>query len=276
MNATYDESIHALSGAYAVDALDTFERKAFEAHLSRCAECRTEVRSLREATALLGLPDAVPPPASLRDKVLRGAAGVRPLPPLTGRDDHRYLHHDETAHGGTASEPEEGSHGNVVPLRQRFPHVGRRARLGLAAAAAAVIAVGAGVVVQPWESSTPTSTVVAASEILQAPDAETVSQKFPDGSRATVTRSLDQGRAVLQTSNMAEPPSDRAFEVWLMDEFGNAEPAALMTEAGDRTVVLEGDASDAAAVGITVEPLEGSAAPTTEPIAMFELSQENG
>ena len=45
--------IHALSGAYAVDALDDDERAQFEAHLAGCPSCRSEVDSLREAAALL-------------------------------------------------------------------------------------------------------------------------------------------------------------------------------------------------------------------------------
>ena len=45
--------IHALSGAYAVDALDDLERAGFERHLAGCAACRAEVASLREATAAM-------------------------------------------------------------------------------------------------------------------------------------------------------------------------------------------------------------------------------
>ena len=45
--------IHALSGAYAIDAVDNFERAQFERHLSGCVDCRLEVESLREGTALL-------------------------------------------------------------------------------------------------------------------------------------------------------------------------------------------------------------------------------
>ena len=37
--------IHALSGAYAVNALDDIERAQFERHLAECAECRAEVAS---------------------------------------------------------------------------------------------------------------------------------------------------------------------------------------------------------------------------------------
>ncbi len=73
--------VHALSGAYAVDALDDIERAAFERHLAECADCRAEVASLRETAALLAETTAVEPPAALRDRVLADIATVRPLPP---------------------------------------------------------------------------------------------------------------------------------------------------------------------------------------------------
>ena len=53
--------IHALSGAYAVDALDDIERAQFERHLAECPACTAEVGSLREAAALLAETTAVDP-----------------------------------------------------------------------------------------------------------------------------------------------------------------------------------------------------------------------
>ncbi|MFC6343639.1 zf-HC2 domain-containing protein, partial [Nocardioides hankookensis] len=50
---TTPNDIHALVGAYAVDAVDDLERAAFERHLAECADCRDEVASLREAAGLL-------------------------------------------------------------------------------------------------------------------------------------------------------------------------------------------------------------------------------
>ena len=58
--------IHALSGAYAVDAVDEFERAQFERHLAGCADCRAEVDSLREAASLLGETSARPAPGARR------------------------------------------------------------------------------------------------------------------------------------------------------------------------------------------------------------------
>ena len=76
-----DDGIHALSGAYAVDALSEHERVQFEAHLAGCDACSEEVASLRGAAAGLALLAWAEPPASLRDDVLRQIRTVRPLPP---------------------------------------------------------------------------------------------------------------------------------------------------------------------------------------------------
>jgi len=73
--------IHALSGAYAVDALDDDERTQFEQHLEVCPECRAEVQSFTETAALVAETEAETPPPGLRDSVLSGIASIRPLPP---------------------------------------------------------------------------------------------------------------------------------------------------------------------------------------------------
>ncbi|MFL6157864.1 MAG: zf-HC2 domain-containing protein, partial [Marmoricola sp.] len=81
--------IHALSGAYAVDALDDLERARFEAHLSACAECQAEVASLSDAAALFPALTESAPPAALRTKVLADIKTVRPLPPTVARLETR-------------------------------------------------------------------------------------------------------------------------------------------------------------------------------------------
>ena len=64
------ESIHLLTGAYAVDALDPDERAEFEGHLDGCADCRDELTGLIETAARLGSAAAITPPASLKAAVL--------------------------------------------------------------------------------------------------------------------------------------------------------------------------------------------------------------
>lgn len=93
--------IHALSGAFAIDALDEVERAQFARHLDQCVQCQAEVAGLREAAALLAETTAVEPPAALRERVLAGIGTVRPLPPLTTA-------RPVPAAGGQASGPPDG------------------------------------------------------------------------------------------------------------------------------------------------------------------------
>lgn len=253
-----NESLHALSGAYVLDALDDDERRVFEEHLPGCVDCRAEVASLREAAALMADDAALTPPPSLRANVLSGIANIRPLPPETPAD-------------APVAEPAPPS--TVVPLAPRRRHWSARVGAGIAAAAA-VAAVGVGVVWQPWQQDdTTTQVATAADRVLAADDARHVSIEFTDGSSATVVRSLSEGKAVLVTRNMAAPPPGKAFEVWLQDDKGAMLPAGLMKRAGDNKVLLEGDAVRATGVGITVEPESGSPAPTSEPIALFDFAK---
>ncbi|MDT0200435.1 anti-sigma factor [Nocardioides sp. AE5] len=231
--------IHALVGAYAVDALDDIERAQFERHLTGCADCRAEVDSLREASALLAGAVAVAPPPAMRDAVLARISTVRPLPP---------------------KRPEE---------RGRRPWF-----RPLVAAAAAVAVIGGGgalVITQPWAEET-TQQLTATQRVLQAPDAEAVELEL-DGATARLVRSTSHGQAVLVTRDMPAAPAGKVYQLWLQSAEGEMLPAGLMTGGADAEVLLEGDAATATAAGITVEPEGGSPAPTSDPIALFDFSQ---
>ena len=146
--------IHALVGAYAVDALDDVERAAFERHLAECADCRAEVAGLREAAAVIG-----------RDRRHR-----RPRPRCA-----------------TACSPTSPPSGRCPPLDRHVAAPCGAARFrprALVAAAAAVIAVGAGAaVVQPWDDDTRRRQLTAADQIRAASDAETFTQTLDGGAR---------------------------------------------------------------------------------------------
>ena len=88
-----------------------------------------------------------------------------------------------------------------------------------------------------------------------------------------MTRSLELNQAVLETEDMAAPPSGSVYELWLRQD-DELVPAGFMPDSPDNQVLLSGDAATADAVGITVEPAGGSPTgePTTEPIALFSLS----
>ena len=246
--------VHALSGAYAVDALDDAERVEFERHLAECAECRAEVASLREAAGLLAETTATEPPPDLRARVLAGIGTVRPLPPESGAH--------APAAGGAAPAP-------PTSLAER-----RRRRLPrLLAAAAAVVLLGTGAVVasqQPWDHQQQVSAVQL---VLEAPDARSTSVDFKDGSSATVTHSDELGKAVIVTHHMAVPPAGKVFQLWYDQPGKGMVSAGLMPERADQRVLLQGDATTATAVGITVEPAGGSSHPTSNPVALFDFGK---
>ncbi|MCB1246342.1 MAG: anti-sigma factor, partial [Acidimicrobiia bacterium] len=77
------EAIHGLVAAYALDALDTEEAAAFEAHLTDCEACCAELDQLRETAAALAEGLETDPPASLKRSVM-DAIDSEPIP-LTRR-----------------------------------------------------------------------------------------------------------------------------------------------------------------------------------------------
>jgi anti-sigma-K factor RskA len=120
--------VHELTPAYALDALDADEARAYEEHLSRCERCRSELATLREsAAALAWAVEAPPPPEGLRARILDAAAAERT---------------------------------NVVPLPVRKPWVFRAT--AAAAAVAACTAIGLGV----WASSLNGTRAQALSAVL--------------------------------------------------------------------------------------------------------------
>lgn len=229
--------IHALSGAYAIDALDEHERAQFERHLAECADCRAEVDSLRGAAASLAETTEVAPPPQLRADVLSAIKTVRPLPPL----------------------PRQG-HGRNAGRGRRFR--------GLLVAAAAVAAVGTGAVVtQPWsDDQSPVD------QVITAADADHASTKL-DGGTLTVYRSEKLGKAALVAEDLPKVSAGKVYELWLQVD-GAMVPAGLLEGSGDKEVLLTGDAAKATAAGITIEPDGGSKQPTTTPIALFDLTQD--
>jgi anti-sigma factor RsiW len=74
--------VHALAGAYALDALPPDEAAAFADHLQECAPCRQEVAEMQVTAAQLGLQVAQGPPPGLRDRILQAIRDTRQVPPV--------------------------------------------------------------------------------------------------------------------------------------------------------------------------------------------------
>jgi anti-sigma-K factor RskA len=281
--------IHALSGAYAVDALDDAERAQFEQHLAGCPACQAEVQSLTAAATELSELTDWAPPAALRDRVLHGITLVRPLPPIV-EVDGRTDDVDSDAAGSSADSsvadspvadrPVGDSPATGLPVEDELATRRRRRaenrpspmRWLVAAATAAVLVVGG---FTAWRATTgdvaPPPTV--AEQVRTAADAKTSKAvTFPGGGTATVVRSPSLGKAVMVTTDLANPPAGKVYQLWLQDRTGHFTSAGLMSSAGNQAVVLQGDAADSQAAGITIEPAGGSPQPTSNPIAFYTFT----
>ena len=153
--------IHALSGAYAVDALDDLERAQFARHLAQCAECQAEVASLREAAALLAGPrrsSRRPPCATACWPTSRRSGRCRPSSPRPPRR---------------------------AAARRRAPaaHPGRGGRRRGRSSAAARPSPGS-----TCDGATQAAQLTAAERVLAAPDAERVTERLAGGAKATRDR----------------------------------------------------------------------------------------
>ena len=264
------DDIHALSGAYAVDAVDEQERADFEQHLAVCAECRAEVASFRATTEQLAVLIGATPPDRLREQILHDISQVRPIPPEVSRETAQRLEGRSALPALPEALTGPAPRGELATRRARNEQARRPQRGRWLAAAAAVVALGGGTVavLHPWDQQSQVQ-VALADRVLQAPDAQRFVQPVSTGGSATVVRSKSVGAAVLEADNLAPAPSGKVYQLWLKAPSGTFVSAGFLSAAGQQKVVLEGDATTAQGAGISVEPAGGSTQPTTTPVALI-------
>ena len=240
--------IHSLSGAYAVNALDDTERRAFEDHLAACATCRSEVAEFAAVTEALADEAAETPPPSLRADVLAAIDTVRALPPLVDPD----------------ARPEGAPPIHGAGRRRPAPWI-----LG-AAAAVLLLVVGLVAVIATRDDGAPSGSTVAA--VLDADDARTFEQQL-DGFSARVVVSRSENRAALISEDMPPAPDGQSFQLWYDRPGQGMVPAGVMPDSDEgQQLLLDGPLDDATAVGVTVEPDGGSPEPTSDPVVVFDLT----
>lgn len=247
--------VHMLTGAYAIDALDEFERRQFERHLAECPECSQEVAELRATAVRLGRAVAEEPPPAMKHEVLGRISGVRQAAPLTS---------PVTRQGKRR--------------RERNPWVVRL--VSVAAAVAVAIAVGAGVVAirTQGELSQTRGELAQAqgrensvAELLAAPDLRAIAgagAKVGEGS-VLVSRRLDRG--MLLVSGMPDQPPSSTYQAWAIVN-GTPRSIGLLGPGGTSTAPLVFDGLQGVdEIAMTVEPAGGSAQPTRSPAVWFPM-----
>jgi anti-sigma-K factor RskA len=251
-------SVHALTGAYVLDALEPDELVAFERHLAACEDCRAEVRSLRDAVIRLPEMSAVAPPPELRASVLSAISKVRPLPPLA-----------EQVEPAVVASPAAPDMSLDTRRRERADKRGNRWQL--LAAAACVVAL-AGVL---WGAlrlpSTDPGREVAVVEnesrtqmmaLLSASDLRVYAAEGTDGMHGTVLMSDEVGSAVAVLQDLPELADDQVFQAWSIAGAAPADAGVFRSGDGSATVLLAEDVLAAETVALTIEPTGGSPAPT--------------
>jgi len=231
VKATRDD-LHVLTGSYVLDAISETEREEFERHLQFCPTCEAEVRGLRETAARLALACAVTPPTRMERQVLAATYRTRQLPPLPAPG--RVLH---------------------------FPR--RLAMLAAAASVAAAVALGITQLTAQHQLDQAQATAIA--RVVTAPDAH-VDTARAAGGNVTVVTSAALHEAVVSTSGMASLPSGRVYQVWVMSPSGARSAGLMHGSSLLASAVRPGDR-----IGITVEPADGTASPTTTPVAVLPV-----
>ncbi|GAA1680784.1 anti-sigma factor [Glycomyces endophyticus] len=237
------DDVHALIGAWVLDAVEDDERRLIEAHVAQCESCSREADELREAVARLSDTLVTEPPPGLRERVLAEARRTpqEPAPARRPRPARR-------------------------PSRWRHP----RLRLAVGAAAFAVVAAFAGVFATWQVMRGPAEDESQMTAVLEAADADVAFQQAEGGGRVTIVYSADLDRAVVVVSDLAAIGDDRSYQVWLVDAAGQV--SAGVMDAGDSsaTMVVDG-VGDTEVIGLTSEPAGGSDQPTTPMIADVAL-----
>jgi anti-sigma-K factor RskA len=253
-----ETDLHTLAGAYAMDAVDDADRAAFEQHLAACAECRSEIRGLREATARLAEAAAVPPRAGLRAATLRAAVRIRQLPPDTGT---------QPAPGRLRAGGRQPGRG--LTRRARLAGLGTAAVLAAAVVVLALVMHGTQ---RQLDQADGRSQAVAA--VLSAPDAIMLTADIDTGGTATVVMSHRRRALVFTTMDLRVLPAGQRYELWLMGPAG-VRPAGMLpgSRAGLTGPMVVSGLAAGDRIGLTAEPVGGSARPTSPAVLMLRLSR---
>ncbi|MET7422433.1 anti-sigma factor [Dactylosporangium sp. NPDC005555] len=227
--------IHALAGAYALDAVDDLERAAFDRHLRECGACAVEVAELRETASWLTHAVAEAPPPRLRESVLAEI-------------------------GRTAQErPRRSAAGAGRSGRSRL------VRWTVGAVAAAVLAAGVGVGTWTVAQHGVQQENARIDAVLAAPDARLVSSEMAGG-RVTLIVSPSRNAAVAVLDGLADPGADKDYQLWMIGGAG-PQPVGVIPGGSGRQYIT----SVAPTFAVTREPAGGSATPSLDVVGAITL-----
>jgi anti-sigma-K factor RskA len=244
--------IHALAGAYVLDAVNDIERAAFTRHLAECESCRVEVDEMREATARLADSTWSVPPPRMRADVLAAIGRTRQLVP-----------------------------GEPAPAERDASAVSRWRRFTAGAVAAGILAAGAGAATwavqeQRVREANSIAAAVQAREartqaILSSPDVRLRTEPLSGGGTVMVALSPSHNAGVVVLAGQRALPTDRTYQLWYQRGADMVNAAVLRPGESTSVSVLE-NVDGADGVGVSVEPAGGSPAPSLPAAAVISFA----
>jgi anti-sigma-K factor RskA len=229
MSAT--ENMHEQVAAYALNALDADERRAFERHLEGCEECQRDLPAFADAAAALAF----------------GAEPAAPSPELRGR---------------ILTEARRG--GAVIP----FPNRRIVPIVATIAAVAACAAIGLGIWAATLNHSLSHERNARASDdAALAVLADPTAKRVPLNGRRGVLAVRGDGSAALAVDGLGRAPSGKTYEAWVIKGKTPAPAGLFHGESARATLVaLRLRVGSGSIVAVTVERSGGVSLPTTKPI----------
>ena len=216
-------TMHDLTAAYALDALDAEESREYEEHLATCDRCREELAQLGGAAGALAFAVESPaPPAELRTRILVAARAERP---------------------------------NVIPLRSRWNGVTRAV-----AAVAAVAAIGLGIWAVSLSRSLDRerSARERIEHVLADPSA---SRLRVSGKAAGTVVVAGNGEAALIVSQLDRAPKGSVYEAWVIHNNKPLRAATFAGGGKKGLVFLDRRVPPDSLVAVTLERKPGAASP---------------
>jgi anti-sigma-K factor RskA len=251
-----------LAEIYALDAITDAEREAIDAYVSGAPEAERasfneRVRQARETLAMSFTAEEEPP-ADLFARI------VAQLPAAAPAAEAAKPHADADALAEPAVD-------ELSAARQR--REARRRPAGLrnwliGVAAAAVIALGGvGIGAYVANQNDPFR------QVIEAQDARQATVDVSGGGTATVSISPSRDALVVRMKDVPPPPAGKVYQMWLIPKDGSTpvSEGLMDAEALSKPALVKGIGS-AASLGITVEPVGGSATPTLPTVAAAPLN----
>lgn len=248
MDMTHDE-IAELLGAYALDAVESEERDAVEAHLAGCPRCSAEVADHREVAAMLAYTGA-PAPEGVWSKIVDTLEEQPPelkLPSVLASTGEPPAARDEVARDEMAERRAQ---------RNRRPVF-----LGAAAAAALIVALFAGVLIGSGDDRPATPELAAESiediarRALNDPGARKVALSSPDGEDISATAAVEaDGSGYLLGTSLPALDARETYQLWGVRE-GTVVSLGILGHSPDVVAFHADPATEALA--ITIETAGG-------------------